>query len=94
MELTLTPALTSMQVLAVTKDAVYLRLPKELQRECEGGCSCDPCKAGKSNGTWDTLVVPTHPTKYRNDHSYIVHMPLESVRGFRAYMKKKGKLVW
>lgn len=92
----LTPALTSMRVLAVTKEAVYVRLPEALRRVAgDTPCSCDVCK-GETPGLWDTLVIPTVPTKkrgYFDEHTYTVHMPDASVQGFREYWKGKGKLV-
>ena len=97
--LELTPALTSMRVLVISDEAVYVRLPEELQRpampELPGNCTCRSCK-GETPGAWDTLVVPTLPAKHAKhalDWTYTVHMPDESVDGFREYLKAKGKLV-
>lgn len=87
----LTPALLSMRVLAVTKDAVYLRLPRELQRESGGNCICGHCGGA---GLWDTLVVSTAPPMRKSAydwHSYTVHMPDGAVPRFLEYMRKQGK---
>ena len=65
----------SMSVIARGPDAIYLRLPAALQRDC-GGCSCDYCKAHPEHTpTWDTLAIPMHETDKRNDTSWTVHMP-------------------
>lgn len=51
-------------------DANYIRLPSQLQRPIDGGCSCPYCKANpKLIPTWDTLVVPKKGT------AWTVHMP-------------------
>jgi hypothetical protein len=82
----LTPSLTAMRVLAVAPDAVYVRLPRELQREC-GGCDCEHCRKNPAGAVWDTLVVPT---KERTE-SYTVHMPDGAVEGFKTYLARKAK---
>lgn len=82
----LTPALLSMSVLAVTKDAVYLRLPRELQRESGGNCICGHCGGA---GLWDALVVPTAPA--RRVASYVVHMPDGAVPGFLEYHARRSE---
>jgi hypothetical protein len=91
--LELTPSLTSMAVLAVAADAVYLRLPRELQRDC-GGCHCEHCRVNPALAVWDTLVVPTNPAGSRDDyyatHSYTVHMPDGAVAGFQEYLRRTG----
>jgi hypothetical protein len=91
----LTAGVTSMRVLAVTKEAVYVRLPRELQRDA-GGCQCEHCKRNPALAKWDTLVVPTHRGRphdarpnYANDHTWTVHMPDAAVAGFVEYMAKK-----
>lgn len=81
--LNLTPSSLCMRVLARTEDAVYLRLPVELQRTIEGGCSCPHC-GGRA--TWDTLVVPTQ----LNAHTHTVHMPDGSVEAFVTYARRKA----
>jgi hypothetical protein len=54
-------------------DAVYVRLPKELQRPT-GGCSCAYCKAHpKEVPMWDTLAIPLGPV--RNRTTWTVHAP-------------------
>lgn len=87
---TLTPATTCMTVLVTSTDAVYLRLPRELQRSANDGstCTCGHCGG---EGLWDTLVVPTSGALH--GYSNVVHMPDSSVAGFREYLRKHGKLV-
>jgi hypothetical protein len=76
-----------MAVLAVTDDAVYVRLPSLLQRDC-GGCDCEHCKKNPDLAKWDTLVVPLK----LGGTSYTVHMPDRAVSAFRAATgKKKGR---
>lgn len=92
--LNLTPSTLSMAVLATTKDAVYLRLPRELQRPIEGGCQCEHCaKDYHATPAWDTLVVPTveplRNSRYSDWHSTVVHMPEGAVFGFVAHMRRK-----
>lgn len=94
--LNLTPSTLSMAVLATTADAVYLRLPRELQRPIEDGCQCAHCqKDYHATPAWDTLVVPTAPfnrsMSYGEWHSYTVHMPDGAVRDFVAYVARKAK---
>jgi glutaredoxin len=88
----LTPATFHMRVIAFTKDAVYLRLPSELQRPTSG-CSCDHCKKDPNLAKWDTLVVPTRESRQWNaNFSYTVHMPDGSIAGFLAHCAREGKL--
>jgi hypothetical protein len=88
-----TNLLNGMRVIAQTDDAVYLRIPKELQVESDfagGQCSCGHCDG---SGKWDTLVVPTHGNY---QFSATVHMPDSSVQPFLASIeraKRKGDLV-
>jgi len=56
-EITLTPGLLSMPVIAQYYGAIYLRLPVELQRDCVG-CSCETCKKDPSKAKWDTSLTP------------------------------------
>lgn len=86
-EITLTPSLTCMNVIAVAKDAIYLRLPHELQRDCEGGCGCASCKRDPKLAKWDTLVVPID----KRGHSWTVHLPDPAVAGFCEYLARKEK---
>lgn len=80
---------TCMRVLAVTTEAVYLRLPDFLQRPAGvGTCSCGNC-GGKA--MWDALAVPLTPGR-RNDYSYTVHLPDGAVAGFKEHFRKLGKL--
>lgn len=52
------PNLQGWPVLRVWKGAVYLRIPRELQRSTDG-CSCNYCKAHPNETpSWDTLGVP------------------------------------
>ena len=84
--MTVTPATTTMMVIAVAKDAIYLRLPRELQRDC-GGCSCEICKKNPELAKWDTLVVP----RKLHDHSWTVHMPDARVASFNEYLRQKER---
>ncbi len=82
----ITPSTFCMTVIARTNDAVYLRLPLELQRDC-GGCSCPHCKVNPDLAKWDTLVVPLG----LHEHSYTVHMPDGSIASFNEYIRRMGK---
>jgi len=86
--ITLTPSTLYMRVIARTGDAVYLRLPKELQRSIEGGCNCPQCKADPTLAQWDTLVVSTDQ---RSAFSSTVHMPDGCIAGFVEYCARKAK---
>ena len=67
--------------IARTDQDIYFRLPAELQRQIEGGCSCASCKVhGVYEATWDTLVRPIKA----GDHSYTGHMPDESIAAFKG----------
>ena len=85
----LTPALISMLVLAHTADAVYLRLPRELQREVEGGCDCGECKRDPRLARWDTLVVPIKTDPRRVEHSHTVHLPDGALERFRQRVARR-----
>ena len=76
---------TCMPVLAVAKDAVYVRLPRELQRDIAGGCDCLQCKVNPALAKWDTLVVPIKP----NGLTHAVHMPDDRVQAFLDYLKRR-----
>ena len=72
-----------MAVLTETRNEVYLRLPKELQRKVIGGCSCPYCKQNPNiSPSWDTLVVPKE-TRIEDRNwvlgSWTVHMPDPSI---------------
>lgn len=75
----LTPATLSMNVLVFDRrrGATYVRLPTELWRSC-GICRCSSCNGAE--GYWDTLVIPAKGT------TWTVHMPAESVAGFKSYI--------
>lgn len=53
--------------------AVYVRIPKELQREC-GGCSCAYCVSHPDETPmWDTLGVPLGDA--RSPMTWTLHAP-------------------
>lgn len=80
--------ITSMHVIERTKEAVYIRLPEELQRSA-GKCSCSACNG--QEGKWDTLVVPVkNGRKHSNDWTYTVHLPDQSLPRFRQYNREHG----
>jgi hypothetical protein len=64
-------SLNGMSIIARTKEAIYLRIPKELQQPA-GKCTCPHCKG--ADAFWDTLAVPIAPPQ-RNDTAWTVHMP-------------------
>lgn len=80
----LVPGTTSMEVLIVTVGAVYLRLPRELQRDA-GTCQCQWCKG--ESAKWDTLVVLLTP----GTHTYTVHCPDGQVEQLREYLWNKDR---
>lgn len=93
MQLELTASTFSLAIIAQTKDAIYLRLPLELQRDC-GGCDCRHCKLNPALAKWDTLVVPVRgPTRpgdaYNDWHTWTVHMPDDSVQAFIDSVKRQ-----
>lgn len=60
-------------VLRVWRGAVYLRIPEELRRPIEGGCSCTHCRAHKDEmPSWDTLGVPITGS---NRNTWTLHAP-------------------
>lgn len=85
------PSMNGATVLLRTKDAVYIRLPRDLAHPIAFGCSCDYCKAHPGEvPRWDTLLVPrSKPTK-GNDYVSTVHMP--DFVGFIRAMRLKGQL--
>jgi len=80
----------NMEVIAIAGDAVYLRLPKELQRDA-GGCTCDYCtRHPEEPPKWDTLAVPTNAELgSRRAYSWTVHLP--DPKAFLAALKRKEK---
>lgn len=64
----------SMEVILRTKDTIFMRLPKELWRSCNG-CACYHCQKNNSLGWWDTLAISTVKREGTNDFSWTVHMP-------------------
>ena len=83
---------TSMEVLARSKDAVYLRIPKDLQQLCTGGCDCPHCTVDPQAAAWDTLVVPTKaPRGKGNDFSSRCHLPDAAVPEFITYLAEKDR---
>ena len=80
--------LNGMRVIARTKDAIYLRIPKALQMTSQfispdNKCSCGHCDG---NGTWDTLVVPANDNPH--DWASTVHMPDSAIPAFLLFIKK------
>lgn len=62
--------------------AIYVRLPTQLQRPIDGGCSCAYCKENLTLiPAWDTWAIPPKGT------AWCVHMP--DAAAFRAYLAKK-----
>ena len=46
-------------VLRIWRGSVYVRIPQELRRTVEGGCSCAYCATHRSETpSWDTLGIP------------------------------------
>ena len=72
--------LNGLEVIARGGDAIYIRVPSELQLPCNG-CDCDYCKAHPElEPKWDTVAVPVFPSKL--DVTWTVHMP-----DAKAFMK-------
>jgi hypothetical protein len=65
--------LNGMEVIARTKTAIFVRLPKELQTSA-GECSCIHCKG--QEGFWDTLGIPLAKSGHFRDATWVVHMPM------------------
>ncbi len=79
--------MNGLNIIARTSEAIYIRLPRELQYQtpfASDGCTCGDCDG---EGRTDTLAVPITPVGH--DYTFAVHMPDKSVPGFLAYMKKK-----
>ena len=59
--------LNGMKVIVRTSEAIYLRIPRELQAESKfasGKCRCGDCDG---SGKWDTLVIPVNGVRKPND---------------------------
>lgn len=72
-------SLNGMTVLFRTKDTIYLRIPRELQKPTPG-CCCEFCEKEKKINpnyipTWDTLAIAAKTPKKGNDFAWTVHMP-------------------
>lgn len=53
-------------------DTLFVPLPQLIQREIEGGCSCDFCKAHPDKiPAWDTLALAASG----EGHTWTVHYP-------------------
>src|SRR5262245_56451163 len=62
-------------VLRVWAGAVYVRLPAELQRPIEGGCSCEYCRQHPhQTPAWDVLGVPLIE-QGRTRQTWTIHAP-------------------
>lgn len=81
--LSMAPSL-SMRTLAVTSEAVFLRLPPELQRDIQY-CTCPVCEKDPSKAKWDTLVVPLD-----GSNTHTIHLPDESVADLIQYIKRRS----
>jgi hypothetical protein len=56
-------------------DTIFMPLPHELWRPCDG-CDCDVCKKDGTQGYWDTLAVSGKATRSgRYEHTWTVHYP-------------------
>ena len=77
-----------MRIIARTKDAIYLRIPKAVQMTSQfnglSGCICGYCDG---LGTWDTLMVPISKTTH--DWASTVHMPDAAVPRFLEITGRK-----
>lgn len=82
--------LNGCRIIARARDAVYIRIPAELQASSSFGtpCTCGDCDG---SGKWDTLVVPTPTVASRNDHTYTVHLPDKGIAGFVEYLAKRDQ---
>lgn len=78
---TLNTSSLAMRVLLTTPEAVYVRLPRELQLAAVGDCSCGHCEGRPA---WDTLVVPTD-----GQATFTAHMPDGAVKGFVLHMDRR-----
>lgn len=86
---------SGMNVVARTKEAVYLRVNDSLRERTDyhhsgARCTCDFCANRKDQDSmWDTLCVPLKKPKKGNDYAHTVHMP--EPWKFQEYMDKKEK---
>ena len=72
------------------KDAVYVRIPEDLQQLAgDGKCTCTACVHSGKPAMWDTLVVPTKHTA--GEHCSTVHMP--DPKRSKDYFESKGLLL-
>lgn len=77
--------LNGMPIIARTKDAIYIRIPRELQKPCDG-CECSYCKAHpRETPGWDTLAV-TRDKGAIHESTWTVHMP--DPKSFLEYVQK------
>jgi hypothetical protein len=66
-------SLQGWDVLRVWRGSVYVRIPYELRRVIDGGCSCRYCKEHKGEvPTWDTLGIPLEGQRRT---TWTVHAP-------------------
>lgn len=72
-------------VLTRSDEAIYVRLPRELQVSAFGPCSCGKCDG---EGRFDTLMVPINPGPH--DYVTVVHLPDAGIAGFNDAMKRMG----
>lgn len=78
-------------VLIRQKDAIYVRIPPELQKPIEGGCCCNWCrKHPELTPAWDTLVVPSVKPAKGVDYTWTVHMP--DPKPAEEYWRERGQL--
>jgi hypothetical protein len=91
----MTNILNGMTVIARTADAVYLRIPADLQvpSAFAGKCTCGNCDG---SGKWDTLVIGTETPKRVNgvrpaDYAWTCHMPDKAVQPFIEYQRNKAR---
>lgn len=60
-------------VLRIWRGSAYVRIPEELRRPIDGGCSCNYCKTHRDEvPSWDTLGVPLEGQRM---DTWTVHAP-------------------
>jgi hypothetical protein len=82
-------------IIARTKLAVYVRIPRELQQQAlDGKCDCLYCKSHPGEtAMWDTLVVSTEaPPSRGRDYAWTVHLPDPEVLTGSNPMDKRSQL--